>query len=132
MENIEGLEAKREFLRTPNSYGYLVLTYTPNEQVNASVSGIYTGSMIQEFSPDESIMANEYRISDPTFEINLNAGYTFEFHSVDSGMEVFAGVKNLMNVYQDDFDNWRNRDSNYIYGPALPRTIYVGVRVKGL
>lgn len=133
VENIEGLEAKREFLRTPESYGYLVLTFTPNQQINASVSGIYTGSLIQaKFSPDERIIGNQYRTSDPTFEINLKAGYTFEFNSIDSGLELYCGVKNLMNTYQDDFDNWRNRDSNYIYGPSLPRTFYIGIRVKGL
>ena len=29
-----------------------------------------------------------------------------------------------------DTDKGRNRDSNYIYGPSLPRSYYVGVKVN--
>jgi outer membrane receptor for ferrienterochelin and colicins len=31
-------------------------------------------------------------------------------------------VQNLLNAYQQDFDLGKERDSNYIYGPAKPRT----------
>lgn len=33
-------EGKREFMRSPNQYGYAVFTYTPNKRFNASLSGI--------------------------------------------------------------------------------------------
>ena len=49
---------------------------------------------------------------------------------MDSGLEVFGGVKNVTNAYQNDFDSGKNRDSNYVYGPSLPRTFFVGVRLK--
>ena len=38
------------------------------------------------------------------------------------------GVKNIFNAYQNDFDIGKNRDSNYIYGPSQPRTIYIGIK----
>jgi len=60
----------------------------------------------------------------------LKAGYTFNLKKMDSGLEVFGGVKNVTNAYQNDFDSGKNRDSNYVYGPSLPRTFFVGVRVK--
>ncbi|MDD2564574.1 MAG: TonB-dependent receptor, partial [Salinivirgaceae bacterium] len=53
VENIEGLESKREFLRSPNDYGYFTLMLFPTDRINMSVSSIYAGSMLQaKFSPD--------------------------------------------------------------------------------
>ncbi len=133
VENIEGLEAKREFLRSPNHYGYAILTFTPTRKINVALSGNYTGSMLlAKFSPDEEILPNEYRNSPSFFEMNARASYTFEMPSIDSGIELYAGVKNLTNRFQSDFDNYRNRDSNYVYGPALPRTVYIGIKMKSL
>ena len=40
-----------------------------------------------------------------------------------------GGIQNLTNSYQKDFDKSWNRDSNYIYGPSLPRSYYAGVKV---
>jgi outer membrane receptor for ferrienterochelin and colicins len=133
VEAIEGLEPKREFLRTPVEYGYLILTLNPTERLSVSFNSVYTGTMIlAKFSPDESAFPNEYRTSPAFNEMGFKTGYTFPLETIDSGLELYAGVKNLTNAFQSDFDNYRNRDSNYIYGPAAPRTIYVGVRLKTL
>lgn len=88
--------------------------------------------LLAKFSPDEEILPNEYRNSPSFFEMNARASYTFEMPSIDSGIELYAGVKNLTNRFQSDFDNYRNRDSNYVYGPALPRTVYIGIKMKSL
>lgn len=37
---------------------------------------------------------------------------------------------NIFNSYQKDFDQGPDRDSGYIYGPALPRSVTVGVKVS--
>ncbi len=133
VEVIEGLEPRKEFLRTPARYGYMILTLTPFEFFNASLSSVYTGSMVHaKFSPAEELMANEYKTSPSFTEFNLKVGYTFPIETIDSGIELFGGIKNIGDVYQDDFDNDRNRDSNYIYGPTQPRTLYVGLRLKSL
>jgi outer membrane receptor for ferrienterochelin and colicins len=133
VETIEGLEPKHEFLRTPNEYGYLILTLNPTDRWSASVSSIQTGTMIHaKFSPDESAYPNEYKTSPAFTEIGFKTGYTIPMETIDSGLEIYVGVKNLTNVFQSDFDNYRNRDSNYIYGPALPRTIYIGIKLKTL
>ena len=39
-----------------------------------------------------------------------------------------VGVKNLFNAYQGDFDTGATRDSDYIYGPNAPRTIFIGLK----
>jgi outer membrane receptor for ferrienterochelin and colicins len=41
---------------------------------------------------------------------------------------ISAGVKNLFNAYQKDFDIGPTRDSDYIYGPNSPRTIFIGLK----
>lgn len=131
VENIEGLEPKREFLRTPNQYGYVTYALTPGDRFSASISGVYTGSMLMTHfagAPEQTV--DEYKTTPTFFEWGFKVGYTFKFDVVDSGLEVFAGVKNLTNSYQNDFDTLRDRDSNYVYGPGAPRTIYVGLRLR--
>ncbi len=133
VENIEGLAPKKEFLRSPNQYGYLILTLNPTKNINASLSSIYTGTMLQaKFSPNEALLPNEYRTSPSFTEIGAKIGYTFSLPMIDSEIEIFGGVKNLTDNFQNDFDNYKNRDSNYIYGPSMPRTFYLGLRIKSL
>lgn len=131
VENIAGLKAMREFLRSPNDYGYLTLSVTPNGRFSASVSSVYTGKMqLAHFAGAPEQTRDEY-ITSPSFtELNTKVSYTFNLPSVDTGLEIFGGVKNITNAYQDDFDSGKNRDSNYVYGPGMPRSIYLGVRLK--
>jgi len=51
---------------------------------------------------------------------------------VNSNMEIFGGVKNVTNAYQDDFDIGKNRDSNYVYGPGNPRSVFIGLKIESL
>lgn len=131
VENIEGLEAKREFMRTPDTYGYASITYMPSPKFNATFSSVYTGPMtLAHFggAPEQAIDA--YKESDAFTELNLKLSYTFKLNQLDSGLELFGGIKNITNDYQNDFDSGKNRDSNYVYGPGSPRTFFVGVRLK--
>ncbi len=133
VETIGGLEPKREFLRTPDHYGYAILTYTPNAKLNAALSTVYTGRMLHaKYSPDPELVPDEYRTSKGFSELNVKIGYTFPLSTLDSGVELYGGIKNMANAFQGDFDNFKNRDSNYVYGPALPRTIYLGLKLKSL
>ena len=66
----------------------------------------------------------------PTFmEFGVKAQYTFPIYKYYKG-QVYAGVQNIFNAYQDDFDLGYNRDSAYIYGPMAPRSFYAGFRVN--
>ena len=133
VENIEGEKPRREFLRTPNHYGYITYALTPNEQISASVSGVYTGPMeLVHFAGAPEQDVDGYVTTPSFFEISLNAGYTFRIERVDTGLELFGGIKNITNSFQNDFDTGKNRDSNYIYGPATPRTFFLGFRLKSL
>ena len=45
-------------------------------------------------------------------------------------MQLNTGIQNLFNAYQSDFDQGWERDSGYIYGPSLPRSWFVGAKLK--
>ncbi|MEM6720960.1 MAG: TonB-dependent receptor [Bacteroidota bacterium] len=112
--------------RTPNIYGNMLINYSPNDQWDFNLSGVYTGRM---FVPHVAGFIPETVLEETPglFEIGLNASRTFQI-SDDYDLEINGGVKNIFNAYQDDFDRTIDRDPNYIYGPALPRTIFIGLR----
>ena len=120
---------KREFLRTPNNYGYATLTYTPNLRFNTSINIVYTGEMdILHLASPGNLIADEYFPSPSFTEVGVKSSYKFNLDSFKTNLELFGGVKNLFNAYQSDFDKGKERDSNYIYGPATPRTYFVGLK----
>lgn len=94
---------KREFLRSPNQYGYAILTIKPTNNISASLSAIYTGSMLLEkFSPNTDWYPNEYRSSPKLTELSLKIGNTVPVDVLSSGVEVFGGIKNITNQFQSD------------------------------
>jgi outer membrane receptor for ferrienterochelin and colicins len=42
-------------------------------------------------------------------------------------LQINGGMKNILNSYQKDFDKGVLRDAGYIYGPSLPRTVFIGL-----
>ncbi len=131
--NIDELEPRQEFLRTPNVYGFGTFTFNPNKKLSGSVNLVYTGPMeLVHFAGAPEQDEDTYFTSPDFWEIGVKAGYKFFFKDVDTGIEVFAGIKNLANSYQSDFDTGKNRDSNYIYGPSQPRTIFAGIKLFSL
>ena len=129
----EQIPGTREYLRTPESYGYYTLTFTPGNRFSTSVSGIYTGAMIiphygvarDPGTPEQDLLAKS-----PEFmEITLKTAYIFNARRLDSSIELYGGISNLLNHYQDDFDKGKYRDSNYVYGPARPRSFFIGIRI---
>ena len=63
------------------------------------------------------------------FECGLKVQYTIPIRSYYKA-QVYAGVQNLFDSYQDDFDLGHPRDSAYIYGPMVPRSYFAGVRLS--
>ena len=132
--NIEGLAARREFLRTPNNYGYATLTYSPTKTWNFSANAVYTGSMFIAHFAGEGTGQNvdEYFTSKSYTDLGIRISHQFNLNKTKTGLEVFTGVKNMFNAYQNNFDVGKNRDSNFIYGPSLPKTVFFGIRLKSI
>ena len=129
VENSDALPSKRDFLRTPNNYGYATLTYTPNLKFNTSVNIVYTGEMDILHLASPGNLAKDIYFTSPSFtEVGIKSSYKFNLESIQTNLEILGGVKNIFNAYQTDFDIGKERDSNYIYGPATPRTFFVGLK----
>ena len=131
VEYIDELEGIRQFIRTPNHYGFALLTLTPSARWNTTLNYVFTGSMkVPHFAGAPNQTVDEI-IDSPTFsEVSLKTSYDFSIPSVEVNWELYAGVKNIFDAYQDDFDIGKNRDSNFVYGPAQPRTFYVGLKLQ--
>ena len=129
----EELPGTKDYLRTPNSYGYYTLTFTPTEKFKTTLSGIYTGKMLVPHygvpgntgTPESDILFESQNF----WETNVKISYTATSKRLDSSVEFFGGVGNMFNQYQNDFDSGKYRDSGYIYGPAKPRNFYVGIKI---
>ena len=127
--NSETLKSRREFLRTPNNYGFATLTYNPNEKLNISLNLVYTGKMeILHLASNGNLINDEYFTAPSFTELGIRSSYTFNVEKLETNIEVFGGFKNLLDDYQSDFDINKERDSNFIYGPATPRTLFLGLK----
>ena len=115
-----------EFVRVPNLYGYLNATWIPSESFNIDVTGTYTGEMTVPLVISDTgfLQLNEVN---PFFDLNIKLETHFDF-SESFMVTITGGVTNLFNSYQDDFDIGPTRDSDYIYGPDTPRTVFLGVK----
>lgn len=134
VENIDGLPPKKNFLRTPNTYGYATLIFSPGKKFKASANLVYTGSMeLVHLGGDGTGQTSDEYFSSPSFtELSLRTGYTSSLEKVGLAIEFFGGIKNITDSYQNDFDIGKNRDSNYIFGPLNPRTYFAGISLKSL
>lgn len=130
---VDELPSMRNFLRTPNNYGYATLSATPFNNFSTSLNIVYTGPMdIVHFAGAPEQPTDSFKRSQAFTEIGVRLAYDFSLVKTNNNIQVFGGVKNLTNAYQSDFDTGKNRDSNYIYGPAMPRTYFMGVSLNNL
>ncbi len=144
----EDTSFETKFLRTPDQYGYATLIWKPTHHLNTNFSLNYTGSMLvphfglsqsdyddaiangvmnegdvivgEELVKSKSFLTADFQIA---YDIDINKNHETE-------LQLFAGVKNIFNQYQDDFDKGVFRDAGYVYGPRQPRTINIGIKLS--
>ena len=129
----DDIEAQRTMFRSPDHYGYLNSNFYITKQLRASLFGTYTGRMLVQHAAHTDIMGVEHpdtEVVTPSFwDFGVKFGYTFRL-SDTLRLELNAGVKNIFDSYQRDIDMGAGRDSAYIYGPALPRTYFIGIKLS--
>ena len=119
----------KKMMRSPNRYGYFTATFTPVKRFTASITGNYTGSMLIGHAAGSGVEEPK-AVDTPDFmELNMKLAYDIPVSKYLT-LQVDGGIQNIANSYQKDFDKGWNRDSNYIYGPSLPRSYYVGVKIN--
>ncbi len=117
----------RKMFRTPDLYGYMTASYNPTRQLTLALSGTYTGSMLVEHHA--GMIAQNVTMETPDFwDMGFKAAYELKVYSSFS-LQINAGVQNMLNSFQKDFDSGADRDSGYIYGPTLPRSFFMGIKL---
>ena len=123
----DDVEATRRMFRTPDFHAYMTASYNPLKQLTLALTGTYTGKMLIEHHAG---MIEKNRTEEtPAFcDMGFKAAYEFDIYK-SFKLQLNAGVQNMFNSFQKDFDSGADRDSGYIYGPTLPRTVYFGVKL---
>ena len=127
-ENDPNVPMEKRMFRTPDLYGYFTTTYNPVRALSLSLSGTYTGSMLIEHHKGD-IAVNRTEKTKSFIDLGFKAGYDFKLYKSIT-LQAYAGVQNIFNSYQNDFDKGPDRDSGYIYGPSMPRSIYAGIKLS--
>ena len=124
----DDVEATRKMFRTPDLHGYMTASYNPIRNLTLALTGTYTGSMLVEHHA--GMLENNMTVKTRDFwDIGFKAAYDFKvFRSIS--LQLNAGVQNMFNSFQNDFDSGADRDSGYIYGPTLPRNFFFGIRLR--
>ena len=122
----------KKFMRTPSAYGYFTASFTPLKNLSASLSGNYTGRMLvghAKHTLEDGTEVGPEAVDTPAF-FTLNTKLAYNIRLSDYvKLELNAGIQNLTNAYQKDFDKGWGRDSAYIYGPGLPRCFFAGIKI---
>lgn len=136
-EPIDGVDKYREFMRTPNTYGYFVATWKPAQRFSATLSGNYTGKMLvpHEAGDGDLVKAGDRVLTENKIEsvksfFELHSKLTYDIPVLEYyTLQLSAGVQNIFNAYQKDFDTGAGRASSYIYGPGTPQSLFVGAKM---
>ena len=133
VEYSDNLPLKKEFLRSPDYYGYATISYNPSPKLSFAANLVHTGAMsLIHLAGAPGQLEDEF-LESPVFNaIGIKSTYIQILKESGIKIEYSVGVKNLTNDFQQEFDSSKNRDSNFIYGPSLPRTIYFGLTLKSI
>lgn len=124
-----GVPAEKKMFRTPDIYGYITAKYNPLKNLSLSLTGTYTGEMLVQHMAGSGTDRDVAVITPDFIDINLKCSYDFKlFNYVD--LQLNAGILNIFNAYQKDFDKGAERDSGYIYGPTMPRSLFAGIKIS--
>ncbi len=127
-DNPDVAPVKRMF-RTPDAYGYFTANWQICKPLKAIVTGTFTGPMTVQHMEGSGTDIDLAVRTESFFDASAKLVYCFNiFRQVD--IDVTAGVSNIFNSYQRDFDSGPRRDSGYIYGPSLPRCLTAGVSIS--
>lgn len=118
----------KKMMRTPDAYGYFTATYMPIKPLSIALSGTYTGTMVV---PHEAGFIDKPKTEKTRdfFDMGVKLAYDFKVTKAVN-LQLNAGVQNMFNAFQSDFDKGPKRDSGYIYGPSLPRSYFAGIKLS--
>jgi outer membrane receptor for ferrienterochelin and colicins len=121
-----------EFLRTPDHFGFVRVSWELENGFSFFGSMKYSGSM---YVPHEIVV--DYQ-TDPLLELVKSQSFVEFDLSVSKTIEILpktntiitVGVKNLTDAFQPDLDFGISKDPGYVYGPGSPRTYFVNINLN--
>lgn len=120
------------FLRTPDQYGYMKIEWLPTNKFSLNATGVYTGKMlVPYFGPLIAIPEDGILKESPNF-IDLGLNATYNIKTKVGKLQVKTGIKNILNSYQTDIDTGGDRDPGYVYGPKMPQTVYLSLKMSDI
>lgn len=124
----ENIASQKKMFRSPDTYGYFTGIYNPVRKLGISLTGTYTGSMLMQHFEGYIPEDREEKTPD-FFDMNMKLTYDIPVYN-NVTLQLNAGIQNIFNSYQSDFDQGPDRDSGYIYGPGIPRSYYLGCKIS--
>jgi outer membrane receptor for ferrienterochelin and colicins len=119
----------RNFLRVPDLTGNFQLFINPTKRLSLNIRSDYIG---RAYVPHEIVIEGEeepelqLEKSDNFFQVDIGLAYQMQINKTTE-YKLNFGVRNITNAYQRDLDIGHDRDPAYVYGPARPRTFYLGL-----
>jgi len=118
----------KNMMRSPDYYGYMNIFTEPVKDFHFDITGTYTGPMdVPHILNDENDFMRIKHTRD-FLDVGFKLSYELKI-SDDFRLIPYAGIHNILDAYQQDFDRGPQRDSDYIYGPASPRTYFFGLKM---
>ncbi|MBT0607249.1 TonB-dependent receptor [Aequorivita echinoideorum] len=117
----------KQFPRAPNTYGFINTNWTVTDALKLDFTGSLTGPMDVPHVVGENgfvVLERSQTFFDLTSKVTYHFDPSENFH-----VEISGGVQNVLNSYQSDFDRGPHRDSDYVYGPNKPRTLFLGLKI---
>ena len=121
--------AVKKMFRTPNVYGYFTANWDITRSLKATLTGTATGPMLVQHLVGSGTDVDMAVTTQTFFDASAKFTYTFRLFS-RVNLDLSAGISNIFNSYQRDFDTGHLRDSGYIYGPSMPRSVNVGLSIE--
>ena len=135
LEWSEEAPAEKRMLRTPDLYGYILLSSNPWRTLSLNLSGNLTGSMLVPHDIETPVLVKTPTFFDMSFRISYD--FTLLKPKTENSskkrngvfLQIGAFVQNIFNSFQKDLEIGVARDSGYIYGPSLPRTFGCNIKL---
>ena len=121
--------ASKDMFRTPDAYGYFTLNYSPIKPLTLGMTGTFTGPMWMQHFEGSGTAIDVAERTKSFADIGVKVAYDFKLFDF-STLQINAGMHNIFNSFQEDFDKGELRDSGYMYGPMLPRSVYLGIKLS--
>lgn len=121
--------AVKNMFRTPDLYGYITYNWDISKSWVITATGTLTGPMYVQHIAGSGTPIDVVKRTNSYFDANIKATYCLKvFKRID--VDIHAALTNVFNSYQNDFDRGPDRDSGYIYGPMMPRSLNFGISIS--